>query len=148
MGKLGLRQWRFVQEYLARANTTEAAVKAGYSPKTARTMGSENLTKPDIREALEKAQAKVQERVEVTAERIVGELLGIARDEEEPAVARVSAYREVNDMLGFHAPPKGRMQEEIGLLVIHDMPPGEVVPGIVEGAAVPALELGANTNGA
>lgn len=43
------RQKKFCDEYLISGNATDAAVKAGYSRKTAKQMGSENLAKPDIR---------------------------------------------------------------------------------------------------
>jgi len=42
------KQIAFVEEYLVSRNATQAAIKAGYSPETARSIGSENLTKPDI----------------------------------------------------------------------------------------------------
>ena len=46
------KQRRFVEEYLVDLNATQAAIRAGYSKKTARAMGCENLTKPDIAEAI------------------------------------------------------------------------------------------------
>ena len=48
MAKLTQRQEKFCREYVVSYNATQAAIKAGYSEKTARSMGSENLTKPDI----------------------------------------------------------------------------------------------------
>jgi len=42
------KQQAFINEYLLCWNATRAAIKAGYSEKTARAIGSENLTKPDI----------------------------------------------------------------------------------------------------
>ena len=47
--KLTARQERFCREYIIDYNATKAAVRAGYSEKTAKSIGSENLTKPDIR---------------------------------------------------------------------------------------------------
>jgi hypothetical protein len=145
------RQQRFVEEYLVCANATEAALKAGYSPRTAGQIGYENLRKPDICEALSKAQARVQERAEMTAAQAVVELAVMARDPNQPGGVRVSASREINDMLGFHAPPKGRTQEEVGLLVIHDMPDSDAIESGVTRAAVAALppaEPEENPNGA
>jgi hypothetical protein len=46
------RQARVVAEYLTDLNATQAAIRAGYSPKTAKSIGSENLTKPAIAEAI------------------------------------------------------------------------------------------------
>ena len=50
--KLTPKQNRFVEEYLIDLNATKAAVRAGYSEKTARQIGSENLSKPAIQEAI------------------------------------------------------------------------------------------------
>lgn len=57
MAKLSAMQQLFVAHYCACWNATEAAIKAGYSPKSARSIGSENLTKPDIDAAI-RAQMK------------------------------------------------------------------------------------------
>lgn len=46
------KQRRFVQEYLIDLNATKAAIRAGYSPKTAQQMGSENLSKPVVQNAI------------------------------------------------------------------------------------------------
>ena len=43
MAKLTAKQKRFVEEYLINLNATQAAVRAGYSVKTAREQGSQNL---------------------------------------------------------------------------------------------------------
>lgn len=48
MANLIPKQQRFVEEYLVGFNATQAAICAGYSEKTARNIGSENLTKIDI----------------------------------------------------------------------------------------------------
>ena len=54
-GKRGLthKQSMFIEKYLQCWNATQAALEAGYSQKTARSIGSENLTKPDIRKAID-----------------------------------------------------------------------------------------------
>ena len=49
LSKLTLKQKRFADEYIITGNATESAVKAGYSKNTARSIGQENLTKPDIK---------------------------------------------------------------------------------------------------
>ena len=55
-------------------NATQAAIRAGYSPKTARSIGQENLTKPDIAAAVKQAQDARAERTEVTADEVVLQL--------------------------------------------------------------------------
>lgn len=47
-------QRRFVDEYVIDLNGTQAAIRAGYSPKTARSIASENLTRPEVRAAIRK----------------------------------------------------------------------------------------------
>lgn len=59
--KLSLKQKRFVDLYLQLANATKAAIRAGYSPKTAYSIGSENLTKPEIIEYLQKRRTQIEE---------------------------------------------------------------------------------------
>lgn len=67
MAKLTAKQNLFVEEYLIDLNATQAAIRAGYSEKTAKSVGSENLTKPDIAELIEKAKAKRSEKTEIDA---------------------------------------------------------------------------------
>lgn len=65
---LNARQQRFVDEYLIDLNATAAAKRAGYSERTARSVGAENLTKPDIVAAVEQAKAARAERTQVDAD--------------------------------------------------------------------------------
>ena len=72
------RQEKFVQEYLKDLNATQAAIRAGYSESTARSIGSENLTKPDIQAEIAKAKAKRSKRVEISQDRVVQEMAKLA----------------------------------------------------------------------
>lgn len=74
---LTAKQQRFVQEYLIDLNATQAAIRAGYSAKTAEVIGHENLRKPKIAEAVEKAMAERAKRTEITADRVLQELAKI-----------------------------------------------------------------------
>ncbi len=67
MGKLSARQEAFVAEYVKDRNATRAAIRAGYSERTARSIGHENLTKPDIAAAVERALLANPERPVVGA---------------------------------------------------------------------------------
>jgi phage terminase small subunit len=60
-------QAKFVGEYLIDLNATQAAVRAGYSPDTARQIGSENLSKPDIAEAIIAAKSDRSRRTGIDA---------------------------------------------------------------------------------
>ena len=72
------KQKRFVEEYLIDLNATQAAIRAGYSPDSAKEIGSENLTKPDISKAVDQAIAERSRRTGVNADRVVRELAKIA----------------------------------------------------------------------
>lgn len=76
--KLNARQQRFVDEYLVDLNATQAAIRAGYSRHTARMIGSENLTKPDIASAIQEALQERSARTQITADRVLRELARIA----------------------------------------------------------------------
>lgn len=78
--QLGLtaKQEKFVDEYLVDLNATQAAIRAGYSPGTARQMGAENLSKPDIQLAVSEARKRQQARTEITADRVLQEIVSVA----------------------------------------------------------------------
>ena len=58
--KLNTRQKAFCEFYVASGNATDAAIKAGYKEKNARFIGSENLTKANIKEYIEELQEKAK----------------------------------------------------------------------------------------
>lgn len=65
------KQAMFVSEYLVDLNATQAAIRAGYSIKTAQQIGAENLLKPVIASAIQEAMDKRAKKVEVTAEYVL-----------------------------------------------------------------------------
>ena len=78
MAKMTERQKRFIAEYLIDLNATQAAIRAGYSVKTAGSIGDENLKKPEINSAIAKEMAKRSNRTGVNQDRVVLELAKIA----------------------------------------------------------------------
>lgn len=78
MARLTAKQKRFCDEYMIDLNATQAAIRAGYSPASAKEIGSENLTKPDIASRINKAMAERSRRTGVNADRVVRELAKIA----------------------------------------------------------------------
>ena len=72
------KEKRFCEEYLIDLNATQAAIRAGYSPDTAKAIGCENLTKPDIRAHIDRVMAERSRRTGVNADRVVQELAKIA----------------------------------------------------------------------
>lgn len=72
------KQERFVQEYLIDLNATQAAIRAGYSQRTASSIGEENLRKPEISAAIQAAKEARSERTHITQDRVLQELARIA----------------------------------------------------------------------
>lgn len=81
MKKLTQKQQRFVDEYIISGNATQAAIKAGYSKKTARFVGAENLTKPNIKVELEKRNAEIKSQKTMDMQEVMERLAAIARGE-------------------------------------------------------------------
>ena len=77
MPKLTDKQAAFVREYLVDLNATQAAIRAGYSERTASRIGPQLLGKNCVREAIEKAQAKRARRVEVTQDYVLSNLVEV-----------------------------------------------------------------------
>lgn len=67
----------FCEEYIIDLNATRAAIRAGYSQKSAGNIGSENLKKPHIRARIEKLEAERSRRTGITADRVLRELAKI-----------------------------------------------------------------------
>ena len=78
MTELTPKQERFVREYLIDLNATQAAIRAGYSEKTAYSIGQENLTKPVIKAAVKAAQEQVAERLGITRTWVLTNLKTVA----------------------------------------------------------------------
>lgn len=72
------KQKLFVEEYLIDLNATQAAIRAGYSPDTAGSIGGENLKKPEISAAIAKAMAERSRRTGINQDRILQEIAKLA----------------------------------------------------------------------
>jgi phage terminase small subunit len=72
--QLNPKQQRFVQEYLVDTNATQAAIRAGYSPRTADVQGPRLLGNVRVAAALARAQAERGQRVRLTADDVLAEL--------------------------------------------------------------------------
>jgi putative terminase small subunit terS len=75
VGKLRERQKRFVEEYLVDLNATQAAIRAGYSEKTAMEQGYQLLQKTSVQKAIEEAQNKRLERIQISQDEVIRRLL-------------------------------------------------------------------------
>jgi len=75
MNKLTDKQEAFCQEYLIDLNAAQAAIRAGYSPGTAKEMGYENLTKPHIAERIAEAQQDRAKRTLIDQDYVISGLV-------------------------------------------------------------------------
>jgi phage terminase small subunit len=78
MKTLTPKQRRFADEYLVDLNATRAAIRAGYSERTAGQIGGENLKKPEIRKAVAERMKARSERTGITQDKVLKEYARIA----------------------------------------------------------------------
>ena len=96
------KQKRFVEEYLIDLNATQAAIRAGYSPDTAGSIGAENLKKPEIKSRIDKAMAERSRRTGINQDRVLQELarIGFAKitDVVDPKTAKILPDASEDDL--------------------------------------------------
>jgi phage terminase small subunit len=83
---LTAKQQRFCDEYLIDLNATQAAIRAGYSEKTAKQIGQENLTKPDLKKYIEKRMAEKEEALIADQNEVLKYLTAVLRGESMASV--------------------------------------------------------------
>ena len=72
------KEERFVAEYLTDCNATAAALRAGYSARSAKSQGHELLCKPHVAGAIAERQGRIAEKLEITQEWVIGSLRSVA----------------------------------------------------------------------
>ena len=77
MSELEERQKIFCNEYLVDFNGTQAAIRAGYSKKTARFIASENLTKPNIQKYLKELIDSRNKRTQITQDDVIADIIKV-----------------------------------------------------------------------
>ena len=83
------RQKRFCEEYLISCNATQAAIKAGYSAKTATKIAAENLTKPDIKAYIEERLEQIRSEKTADIKEVMEYLTSVMRGEHTEQVLRL-----------------------------------------------------------
>ncbi len=81
MVKMTAKQQRFCDEYLIDLNATQAAIRAGYSEKTAAVIAAENLRKPNIRDYIEKRMSEKEEALIAKQDEVMKYLTAVMRRE-------------------------------------------------------------------
>lgn len=95
---LSAKQQRFCEEYLVDFNSTEAAMRAGYSKKTAYAIGAENLRKPQIQAAIQEQQAKLSDKTGITIEKVINEYSKIAFSDLRKFYNEDGSLKDVTDL--------------------------------------------------
>jgi phage terminase small subunit len=105
---LNARQAEFVKQYLVDLNATKAAIRAGYSPHTAKEIGYQNLQKPRVAKAIHAALAEFGG---ITRTRLLDELGAIAFSDIGEVVDWTNTLEHAGTDLGVHRGPNGGRQE-------------------------------------
>lgn len=135
---------RFCIEYSTCFNATESAIKAGYSKKTARSIGQRLLTNVDIQNRLKELQKPIADQLNITRERIARNILKIAEPDNkvidpENGVfpTKESDILKANELLakmfGFNEPDKIDMTSK-GESIKPDAPYQIIISGVIKDA--------------
>lgn len=100
MDKLTPKQQRFVEEYLVDLNATQAAIRAGYSARTANEQAARLLAKASISEAIAAAKAERSARVAVSADYVLNNLVEIVERSMQRAPVFVGFGEQLTDEEG------------------------------------------------
>nr|DAS01765.1 MAG TPA: Terminase small subunit [Caudoviricetes sp.] len=92
--KLTLKQQRFADEYIISGNATDAAVKAGYSKKTAYSIGIENLKKPEIKKLINEKLKELSDKKIADQQEVLAYLTAVLRGETQSEIVVVEGQGE------------------------------------------------------
>lgn len=93
---LTAKQRKFADNYIKLGNATQAAIKSGYSPKTAYSIGNENLSKPEIKAYIDERLKELSNSKIATAEEILEYLTSVVRGEQvEDVVTNKGIFHDV-----------------------------------------------------
>lgn len=94
------KQKRFCDEYLIDCNATQAAIRAGYSPKTAYSIGEENLKKPELKTYIDERLEQLHSEKTADAQEVLEYLTSVMRGErkEQTLVLCGDGMQEIQDI--------------------------------------------------
>lgn len=81
------KQKKFCDEYIKSGNAKQSAIKAGYSPKTAKSIGQENLTKPDLKAYIDERLKELSDHKILSAAEVLEYLSRVVAGKETEYVA-------------------------------------------------------------
>lgn len=128
--KLTPKQQKFVNEYLIDLNATQAAIRAGYSAKTAGWIGQQLLAKTHISEAIQARRNALSKKAEVTQDRIVLEMKRLAlfdvrslfRDDGTPIPIKELSDDAAAAIVGIDVVSMGNAETGIGQVIKYKLP--------------------------
>lgn len=131
MADLSTQQMLFATEYIKCGNATQAAIKAGYSERTAKSQGSRLLTNVDIQQYLSRQKENINKDLRMmfadSAVDAYNVLQEIMKDPTAPPKDRIVAARDLLDRAGYK--PTEKLQADVNsegtLTVIFDQAMGE-----------------------
>jgi phage terminase small subunit len=106
------KQARFVEEYALDHNGTQAAVRAGYAPGSARVSASRLLTNAAVREAVDALERRNAEQLQITQQQVLEELklaIQIAKQKSDPH-AMIKGWVQIAKICGFYAPERKKIE--------------------------------------
>ena len=103
------KQKRFCQEYLIDLNATQAAIRAGYSEKTAKDIGCENLAKPNIKKYIDEQLKQIKTEKIADAQEVLEYLTSVMRGEQKEQVALLTG-EGVQDLVQKDVSAKDRLK--------------------------------------
>lgn len=86
---MNAKQKRFCDEYLIDCNATQAAIRAGYSPKTAYSIGVENLKKPELKNYIDEQLERIHNEKTADAQEVLEYLTAVMRGEHTEQVLKL-----------------------------------------------------------
>ena len=128
--KLTPKQQKFVDEYLIDLNATQAAIRAGYSAKTAGWIGQKLVAKSHISESIRKRRDALSKKTEVSQERIVLEMKRLAlfdvrnffRDDGTPIPIKELSDDAAAAIVGFDVVSIGNAESGVGQVIKYKLP--------------------------
>jgi phage terminase small subunit len=123
--KFTIKQSLFIKEYLVDYNATQAAIRAGYSQKTAYAIGQENLKKPEIMKAIDEEAEYRTKKAEITVDWVLQGIRNIATNKDEQTKDRLKAYELLGKYLKLFTDKKEISGVNGGAFQVTFVDPGE-----------------------
>ena len=119
MSKLNPKQEKFIDEYLIDLNATQAAIRAGYSQKTAQEQASRLLSNVIISDEIKRRRETTSNKLNITRESIIEDLINIKNNQmAEAPLAAIKAIEVINKMMGYDKPVEAPQEDKTSSIEI------------------------------